>query len=259
MQLRWLIEMNYDFGLKSYPIFDENYRETLNNNIINTYYLSEIGSETAGQFALRFKSKMNLIMPYYNKLYESQLIEIEALNKLTETRTIKDTASGNSSGEQKTTNTSEISGTSKDDNTVTTNGTNKSESDISNTTTRTDKNIHSDTPQAILSATDIENNLYASDANFNDSNETQSGTTDTTDTINNTVTTDNSNTTSSSGTTNIDNSNTNEYTNTIDRTETVTRDYPMLQSEMLLKYRETFINIDKMIIEEIKPLFMSVF
>ena len=30
---------NFDFGLDTYPIFDENYRETLNNNILN-YYLN---------------------------------------------------------------------------------------------------------------------------------------------------------------------------------------------------------------------------
>ena len=34
IELRYLIEGNYDLGLKDYPIFDESYREQLNNKII---------------------------------------------------------------------------------------------------------------------------------------------------------------------------------------------------------------------------------
>ena len=29
-ELRYLIQQNYDFGLKDYPIFDESYRDVLN-------------------------------------------------------------------------------------------------------------------------------------------------------------------------------------------------------------------------------------
>lgn len=37
-ELRYLIENNFDIGLKTYPIFDENYREVLNTKIINHYF-----------------------------------------------------------------------------------------------------------------------------------------------------------------------------------------------------------------------------
>ena len=46
IELRYLIEGNYDLGLKDYPIFDESYREQLNNKIIQHYYFREIGFET---------------------------------------------------------------------------------------------------------------------------------------------------------------------------------------------------------------------
>ena len=63
LQLRWLVEQTladaklpnieanwhaaYDkLGLADYPIFDEAYRQTLNDKIIRHYWVYEIGSET---------------------------------------------------------------------------------------------------------------------------------------------------------------------------------------------------------------------
>ena len=45
--IKTLIDNNFDFGLKDYPIFDEEYREHLNDMILKHYYMSEIGFETA--------------------------------------------------------------------------------------------------------------------------------------------------------------------------------------------------------------------
>ena len=77
-ELRFMLN-NWDdkklFG--NYPIFSEEYRKTLNNNIKNHYFFEEIGFETPARFAFRLQAKMNLIMPYYNQLYNSQLAEID--------------------------------------------------------------------------------------------------------------------------------------------------------------------------------------
>ena len=70
--IKKLIDNHFDFQLDSYPIFDEAYRDTLNQNILNHYYMNEIGFETAGLFRFYLKQKMNEIMPYYNVLYEKQ-------------------------------------------------------------------------------------------------------------------------------------------------------------------------------------------
>lgn len=77
-----LINSNFDFGLQDYPIFDENYRQTLNNNILNYFLFEEIGLETPQAFKIALNNKMNIIMPKYNilyennkKLFESNLIE----------------------------------------------------------------------------------------------------------------------------------------------------------------------------------------
>ena len=68
--VKTLIDNNFNFGLNSYPIFDENYRNTLNQNILNYYYESEIGVETAALFKKLLNARMQLIMPKYNKMYD---------------------------------------------------------------------------------------------------------------------------------------------------------------------------------------------
>lgn len=63
-----------DIGLNDYPIFQEAYRETLNNKIIRHYYTREIGAETVGRWKMFVRDAMFLIMPYYNQLYESEVL-----------------------------------------------------------------------------------------------------------------------------------------------------------------------------------------
>ncbi len=62
-----------------YPIFDESYRAVLETKIIRHYYTREIGSETVGRWKLFLEAEMNEIMPYYNKLYMSELIKFDPM------------------------------------------------------------------------------------------------------------------------------------------------------------------------------------
>lgn len=66
-----LIDNNFNFGLDDYPIWNESYRNTLNQKILNHYYMNEIGFETAELFKFYLNNKMREIMPYYNKMYNS--------------------------------------------------------------------------------------------------------------------------------------------------------------------------------------------
>lgn len=70
--IQTLINNGFDFQLDKYPIFDENYRETLNNKILNHYFDAEIGFETAPLFRHYLLAKLNEIMPLYNIMYEKQ-------------------------------------------------------------------------------------------------------------------------------------------------------------------------------------------
>ena len=62
-----------------FPMFSEEYREDLCKKILRHYYTREICEETVGLWKLRLNSRMNEIMPYYNKLYNSELISIQPL------------------------------------------------------------------------------------------------------------------------------------------------------------------------------------
>lgn len=156
-----LIDNNFDFKMTSYPIFDEEYRETLNNNILFHYYENEIGFETAPLFRFYLNQKLNEIMPYYNNLYNAQKLLLNQGNlfknvDLEETfNRVNDT----------TTNT-------------TSNSTN---SGISN-----NKNLYQDTPQGKITLNDIDNQEWATNVTF-DKNETNNTINDNTNgTANNT-------------------------------------------------------------------------
>lgn len=67
-------------GLNSYPIFDEAYRDILNQKIIDHFWYNEIAHETVDMWVRQMQTKMQEIMPYYNKLYEAELIKIDPLS-----------------------------------------------------------------------------------------------------------------------------------------------------------------------------------
>lgn len=140
--IRNLMDNNFDFGLKDYPIFDEEYRELLNNKILMHYYMDEIGFETAGLFKVYLNNKMNEIMPYYNELYKKQkdlLLNFDKTTNLTETFTRDNTTDTNT----------------------------KSNSTSSNTASGTSKNVYQDTPMGSITEQDIDNYDHASSQEFN--------------------------------------------------------------------------------------------
>lgn len=63
----------------SFPIFDEEYRLPLEKKILRHFYTREISEETVGLWKLRLEDKLNIIMPYYNQLYRSELIEFNPM------------------------------------------------------------------------------------------------------------------------------------------------------------------------------------
>lgn len=225
-ELRWIVENGYDLQLNEYPIFDENYRQKLNQKIINHYYFREIGFETVGLFRFYLKQTMNEIMPYYNQLYESALLEIDPLNTINFTETLTRTKIGND-----TKNFNE-------DTTVNSNG----DSNSNSTKGTNFKDVESDTPQGMLSIGNIEGELYASYARIS-KNE---------DTTNSTAHQENTDTQKRKNDEKINREDNENYT----RTEKGNRES---QSELLMKYRETFLNIDMQVINELNDLFMGLY
>ena len=136
--IKTLIDNNFNFKMDSYPIFDENYRNTLNQNILYHYYENEIGFETAPLFRFYLNQKLNEIMPYYNELYKVQKKLIDE-NLLLNNVNLTEQLIGS--------NTTETSSTSQSSN----NG----------------KNLFQDTPQGKISQTDIDNQTWATNLTLN--------------------------------------------------------------------------------------------
>ena len=270
------------------PMFNgesEAHRAGLLKKILLHYYSREIGYETVGLWKLKLNQKMIEIMPYYNQLYESELLEFDPLKNIDVTKThegeynddekvdnLRNSESHRGIHTEQDTDTTENvtlrhSRTTSQGNDVRTNDI------VSNGESWT---LFSDTPQggingiANASNGSLSDNSYLTNATHNiatpdEQSITQThGTivetynadgdkvdatvghaeveTQTTDNVHGKITDDNSKNTQG----------TDEYTNK-DIGKIGTETY----SEMLNKYRDTFLNIDLMVIRELEPLFMG--
>lgn len=90
-----------------FPIFDEAYRKELCVKILRHYWTREIGQETYGAWKIRLETKLCDIMPYYNQLYKSELLEFNPMFDVDLTRSGDRTnvgeVTGTDTGESKTT------------------------------------------------------------------------------------------------------------------------------------------------------------
>ena len=195
-----------------FPIFDEHYRGELCKKILRHYYTREICCETVGRWKLFLSDKMKNIMPYYNQLYQSELLKIQPLVSVD--RSVTHEGSG-----------SETKNTSR-------NGTNRSSARTDGSTDTW--SYYSDTPQGGIAGLDT--NDYLTNATHN-------------------VGTDVTNSTQNGDTTETEAGTGNRRDSYVDKI----LGYEGNQSEMLLKFRETFLNIDMMIINELKDLFFTIY
>lgn len=314
---------NFDF-----PIFDENYRLPLEVKILRHYYTREICEETVGLWKLRLQDKLNLIMPYYNKLYSSELILFNPLYDVDYYREHEGSSDGKNTNEEigisestqsssgdrsqsidgETVNNSTETGlkdiSQSSENNSTRNDTERntdsgslSSSTTSNSTSTNTKNLKktdrfSDTPQG--SVGNLEANTYLTNARIiddtgtdttvvNASDSSQGSNSSTSNKTSNGNTNENSNligsesnsvegTTKSnetkaikeseSNTQNVNASSNRSNVGTITNTEEYTehvygKQSGISNSKMLEEFRKTFLNIDKMIIDELATLFFG--
>lgn len=190
----------------SYPIYDENYRSVLETKILKHFYTREIGLETVGLWKLKLDTKMNEIMPYYNQLYKSALLEFNPL-----------WTDDYNTQHNKSTDGTQVNVNETDNATV-------------GQTDNVSRNKYADTPQGSL--TDLEDDRYLTNARKTTTEENS---------INNSTSLAQSN---------------NVYNNIEDYLETVQGRRGKDASELLLKYRKTFLNIDMQIIDDLEELFL---
>lgn len=204
----------------TFPIFDEAYRKPLCKKILKHFYTREICCETFGLWKLWLNEKMELIMPYYNQLYESAQLEINPFYNFDYTKT---------GGEVKASDT-----TVNENRTGTLNeGTHMVQEDDNDLW-----NKYSDTPQGSVER--LDNSTYLTDARN--------------------ITEDNNRDVESATIRNTTNGKVNvtDFDTTSEYTEHVIGMRGVVSVPRILKeYRETFLNIDKMICDELNDLFFK--
>ena len=264
----------------NWEIFDESYRKILCEKILRSYYTREICAETVGLWQLWLDSTLCEIMPMYNQLYKTTIYEFNPLYNTDMTTTFTKTVTGNDSktttgNNSKWNDMSTSSKNTKTDDYIVkdsskTDSTSKgnTNSESSNNDTFDETNKFNDTPQGGVNG--IESGNYLTDIRMISRTGTTTNSSDenSTSSLNGTYTNENLNkgTTVNEGTTR---SNTTETgtanaseTGTSETTETWTekvmgKNNSENYGQLLVEFRKSIINIDKMIIDELKPLFMQ--
>lgn len=214
---------NFDFGLNDYPIFDENYRQTLNNVILEFYKFREIAFINPNVWRDRLRARMDIIMRNkYNKMYIAKLKDFNPFYNvdMTETFThnIETTGNSNMNTSQDTTSTSKQN----------------SSDDVLNTT--------SSFPSEEMIEGDLSSSLYVDNASTSKNSSNVN--------INDSTNTDSS----------MTNNNSNETLETYEK-KTIGSSAGLPFSKALLQYFDMLkkTNIDQMIVDELSDLFITVY
>lgn len=264
-----------------YPIYDESYRSVIETKILKHFYTREIGAESVALWKLWLNTRMNEIMPYYNQLYKSALIEFNPLFDTDYTTTHDGQSSGTSddSVSENTTDTKNYQTTDSGTNTSEESIESSTENELNGTTgiSGTNTNSHngnkwqyySDTPQGGING--IDNMTYLTNVTHETNVSSDSATNNEENSINQTNNTEQTTTTTNTNTINITKNETgngtrnrsenkeSEFNNTDNYIEHIcgkrgTNSY----SNMLLEFRKSLINVDTMVINELSDLFMNV-
>jgi hypothetical protein len=254
----------FDF---EYPIFDSDYKKVFEAHFIRKFYMREIGFETEGLFKFNLETWLLINMPYYNKLFQSELITFDPLTNTKEDTTIKKT------NDKTQANNSQTDGTSASTNDATNNQTgnttnhnteNKTSSDTQNNTDFS-RHLESNTPDSRLTITTddgvgvIE---YASKIDESTDKKTI------TNNVTNDVTQDSTIDKTSNSTVHATGEDTTSVTSSGNGTINEIEDYleskvgkigTQSYSSLLNEYRQSFVRIENQIFNEMQELFMLVY
>lgn len=222
----------------NYDLFDPNYKGVIETEFLRHYYTREIGQETVALWKLKLEDWWTLTLPKYNKLWESANLEFNPFHDVDYTITHQ----GSGTSDKADNSRVDSSGTQ-----------NVSGVEHNNRTGNSEDNEHllekySDTPQGGLNGIIDTDWLTNATENINNRLNTfsENGSGD------NTVDTTFQNASQNSGTSNI--TNTDQYIRSI-----VGKMGTTSYAKLLQEWRKTFLNIDKMFIDEFKELFMLIY
>lgn len=210
--------------------------------------MDEIGAETVALWKFWLETKLWEIMPYYNQLYETTvkdydyMVDLDTTEEFTGNESKLEKATFKSNENMDTDTTDDTTRNSTTDGSVTDKVTG---SPISHT-------MHNDFPQAPLETT----KTYATYEDYRQDTLSQDTVTDTLETQDDTI----KNIKTTNQETNY--SSNNSVDGNVDTTHNIHRkglNGARSFTDLLLQYRDSLLNIDMMIIDDLSELFMSVY
>ena len=242
------IEETADLLFNKYPIFDEAYRHRLNVKIATHFFFEEINETPYQRWRFKLNRIMNEIMPYYNELYKSTLLEFDPLGDVDYTEMIdRDLLTDVLTGVERD---QDILGT-RDTDSQRTRQSSLDNTASENTTAKSNqKSWESEAPyNKNSSAKDWASNLTETD---------ESGT-------NKTTVSGNQDETETTG--NVENTQTGEQLHSESKTDQTSESKEDIlktikgkrsgisMNTLLKEHRDNILNVDMMIIDELQPLF----
>ena len=246
-----------------FEIYKASHFMPLCGKILRHYYFREIGFETVEQWKVFLINRMREIMPYYNELYKSAELEF---NPFEDTNYVRigakndegktDKKRGKTESNINMSNNSE-SGDFNEDNTGTQNRSGMNTENSEDTTN--DERLFSETPQSGL--TDVREGNYLTDATIN--NGKRESIANRINQEENNLTNNRQNQYSSKKDsmnqgekTEDENENIENLLNSLWNESITGKTGNASYSKLLMEFRKSIINIDSMIIDELKDLFM---
>lgn len=270
----------FDFD---FPLLASMTKQDLCTAILMHYYTREIGLETVELWKQFLDTRLNEIMPYYVQLESAKISLADALINRNVTEKLKRDGTENNDTSRKNNGSEESNGSFSSDNdstssnnatgSSTVNGTGDSSSNSTEDTTQNiesnGKNLFSETPQDGLEA--VINGTYLTTATITNDNETTGRNTEGSQTVHNESEEKQTDSNESSGSTHNENSGTNKNDKTTSFLEDILHNKDYLENvsretlgfegdklDVLLKYRDSILQIPRMIINDLADLFITI-
>lgn len=237
-ELREVVQSGVDIWDFEYPSFYEGAeKKAFEQKVLDHFWLRQIGTETVGRFLLYFRRTMREIMPYYIQRYQSVTLMDDPEIRPLENYYMIEEFEGSGTNENETSSESKDNST---ENVVSSSGTGSKNTEV-----------HSDTPQGSLNISIPAYPLAEGQT------ETIKHASDVQQTLGGSQTSSNADTTlngTSTASASVKGSNSDEHRLTRRGNIGVTT-----YSQLLEGYRETFLNIDMEVINELESCFLGVF
>lgn len=234
------------------------------NLFLRKNYMKQIGQETTAQFKLYVQARLMEKMPLYKQLYESSLIEYDPLvnRKITTTRDetenkdkgkeSENIVKTNGNGQTTENNTNERQGTSEGTQDVTNNQEGTLHSEVNN------QSVHSENPEITMANKDYASSMDR-EKKTEEQSSTQSGTENTSNsgTVSENTTEKNQSNSEATSTEEGNSTENEKEERSLQGNEVIEGFYGESQADAILKYRETILNLNEMICNDMNDLFLG--